>query len=261
MYKKFFVLLLTCSGSIIIAKTQPGHSPLVKKGSQKQEDDIFAAIISGNLPLVKNLITTKKVDVNQRPSNSPLNVAVQCGNLPIVDFLISLGADVNLHTPGKYTPLTTAAQGAGQNGDLKIAETLISAGADVNLQGAVGLAPLHFAAQLCNLNLTRLLISKGAKVNIHADDGSTPLHRIVIQSFPDCLAVIDTLIRAGADINATDNIGRTPLFCAAVDGAPQNQKMVVQALLKAGADPDIKNKDGKIAADLTNDRQIKDMLR
>jgi cytohesin len=61
-------------------------------------------------------------------------------------------------------------------------------------------------------------------------DGTTALHRAV--SVGD-VAKVDSLIRAGADVNAANRYGATPLSLAAADGNAR----LVGALLKSGADP------------------------
>jgi hypothetical protein len=61
--------------------------------------------------------------------------------------------------------------------------------------------------------------------------GRSPLS-YAVQSRPCCLAMVNLLMSSGADINATDVGGRTPLHWAALMG----DWRAVEALLKAGAD-------------------------
>jgi ankyrin repeat protein len=58
---------------------------------------------------------------------------------------------------------------------------------------------------------------------------------------------VRVLISAGANVNARDEKGATPLIWAAISGRPQ----VVEILLAHGADGKVKNKDGLTALALS----------
>ena len=57
---------------------------------------------------------------------------------------------------------------------------------------------------------------------------------------------ITALLSAGADVNARNEIGTTPLHTAALLGTPDN----ITALLEAGASGSAKTENGKTAFDL-----------
>lgn len=90
---------------------------------------------------------------------SVLHYAVMRGRMPVIDVLLSRGADVNSRTRMGTTPLHTAALYAR----IEVAELLIDAGADVNAQSASGVTPLAMAEAARNQPLAAMLRSRGAK--------------------------------------------------------------------------------------------------
>ena len=76
----------------------------------------------------------------------------------------------------------------------------------------------------------RTLLDGGADVNAPQEDGATPLHWAVRR---DDAGAVDLLLRAGADAGAANNYGVTPLSLACIN---RNADMVGK-LLAAGADP------------------------
>ena len=82
-------------------------------------------------------------------------------------------------------------------------------------------------------------LNAGADPNARDEDGNTPLHFAGYNKNP---AVITALVKAGAEINARDKWGHTPLHKAANNN---KNPAVIAALLKAGADVNAKDKDGE----------------
>lgn len=90
------------------------------------------------------------------------------------------------------------------------------------------------------------LIENGANVNAKDDGGETPLH-VVAHEWSDKRKVItDYLIVNGADVNAKDHEGNTPLHIATTASglffAPDPE--VVNHLVENGADVNARNIDG-----------------
>ena len=83
-------------------------------------------------------------------------------------------------------------------------------------------------------------------VDAHGTDGSTPLHQ-ALKRWGTSLAAAETLLEAGADVNAPDGWGRTSLHLAVADGHnidPAALRRFLARLLSSGADPDVQDNMG-----------------
>ena len=83
----------------------------------------------------------------------------------------------------------------------------------------------------------------------------TPLMKTVC--LPQNAEVIRVLLEHGADVNAQDADGRTPLMFAALSG----QATYLPILLDAGADPQIRTHSGKRAEDFAKTPEIRKLLQ
>jgi len=87
------------------------------------------------------------------------------------------------------------------------------------------------AARDGNIEAVRQHLAAGADVNAKNQNGSTPLHRAAITE------IAELLIAKGADVNAKMDNGLTPLHYAAVEG----RKEITELLIAAGADVNAKD--------------------
>ena len=98
--------------------------------------------------------------------------------------------------------------------------------------------PLHIAARSQSEILTLLLWQHGASLTAVNKFGATPLHNASRESLS--VRMVKFLIEKGSHINAQTTNGDTPLHQAMRNSRKEN----VCALVLAGADATIKNKDG-----------------
>ena len=135
----------------------------------------------------------------------------------------------------------------------------IEKGADVNARDELGNTALHSAVQFCeDPAVVKVLLGQGADVNVRDEDGWTPLHSIFgfgldSSRGPASLPIVQLLLQAGSDVNAVNEKGHTALHIflgghrlqppSRVAAAAQDLELC-RALLAAGADVNLKSKDG-----------------
>ncbi len=128
--------------------------------------------------------------------------------------------------------------GAIYNGNLEEVKEAIEKGADVDYIDEYRGTSLMAAFYYRQYHLVKFLIDSKANVNI-ADKGLTALHYAAYQQAPDY--VFKLLIGAHADVNAQSDNGNTPLLAYLGKGYGLDLS-VIQLLLDAGADTNLKNK-------------------
>ena len=126
-----------------------------------------------------------------------------------------------------------------------LASDLVARGADVNLYGD-GLAPIHMAA---DPRAIEILTARGADVNapwkrdgVDMSRGTTALHTAARENRPE---MVEALLKAGANPNVRDKEGFTPLHYAA-----SRSEVVARQLVAAGALASIGTTDGLTAREL-----------
>ena len=114
---------------------------------------------------------------------------------------------------------------------------------------ARGNSPLMYAAALGSLESMRLLLDAGADANAANDFGATPLMWCAGDA-----AKVRLLLSKGANVNARSKLGRTPLLIAAYyDGATDSARL----LMEKGADINARDDGGNsVLAQAANSNHI-----
>jgi ankyrin repeat protein len=170
----------------------------------------------------------------------PLYYAALCGFRDLVEHLITKHPqDVNADGGHYVSPLVAALA----REHFQTADLLRLNGADPNVRGRWEMTLLHSAANFGILEVTRRLIEYGADINAENKGGYTPLHCVSGGHDLKYGSVLRFLLELGVCVNVRSKNGHTPLHVASFHGMLE----VVRLLLEHGADVGAKDNDGKTA--------------
>lgn len=192
------------------------------------------AIVGGDIRIVELLIS--RGAIIEPHSKLLLDHAVSADRVDIVKLVINNGAD-----PSKAPRIYD------DNSEMSV--LLKSHGVpskDINAFDWMGWPPLPYVCRGDkgeHPEAVLRLLELGADINVQSSKGKTALHCAAKAGF---LKVINVLIENGANIDATDNNGETPLY-EAIRSTIKNrekQRAALEALLIKGANPNVKNRRG-----------------
>ena len=205
--------------------------------------DIFAASQQGKTEQIRALIESGRARATDRGNEriTPLHMAAFNGRLEACAYLIEHGAEVNA-VGGEL--LDTPLHWAARRGRVETIDLLIRHGANPRLFDTQGFNCIHSVIRsLNNWALVYLLCQPDVAVDERDHMGRTALHWVV--GLPDDIST-QILLKMGADPNAMDCDGFTPLHRAALAGSTWH----ITDLLEAGADIRAKNRDGHTALEI-----------
>ena len=196
------------------------------------------AVCGGSIDAVK-LLLERGAEV-KRHSGKLLTLAVVMNRVDLVKLLIEHGADVEragflgrlddaerpvadlLIASGKKVPdwmLPRACRPDVSTNEVHRVTVLLDYGASLDDRGRYGLTALHYAVRGGKLPLIKLLLERGAEVDALDDDGLTPLlHLSKTRSKADPIPVMELLAASGADLDARDENQGTLLMHFARQG-------------------------------------------
>ena len=162
-------------------------------------------------------------------------------DLALLRSLLDEGADPNLDTSQRFGP--PFYELLMRNPEIERVRLFLEYGADPTLLDDVNSNGVHyFAYEGKDPDVLSLLVEKGADVNARDKWGETPLHNLLHVSDPS-LEVLHGLIKYGADVNIEDNEYQRPLYEVALSGNVEAARL----LLDYGADINDKDKSGATA--------------
>ena len=241
---------------------------------------LHQAVQRGHLPVVDALLNAgADVDAQDRFGNTALHLAVFQRDAHLVLRLIDWRANVNLQDLVGVTPRDLALRSSRH--DLMM---LLDAGANVNFEDESQGTVLHAAIGNRDADLVKLIIEAGGDLNVQNARGETPWEYAMRMGFCDMVAILAAadangenrqrssplhvaireyfawgdpglvlhLVDTGADLNAQDITGETPLHLLL--RADTIEWPLVEDFINAGANLDQPNAQGETPQDIMNAR-------
>jgi hypothetical protein len=206
-------------------------------------DKLWAAINAQDATALRAAIN-EGADVNRPNSEGrvPLYRALVLQNQVLIDTLLSLGANANANDH-RGDPLLITAMSVGSR---PASLAMIAAGADPNGRDTTGKSVLSYAVYLKQPDIIAALLAAGADLNAPSElsDAGDPAPPIFLAIQSGDLAVVQQLVAAGANVNALDKQGSTPLHRAVLAQPPEFAGDLAATLLRAGADPNTMRPNG-----------------
>ncbi|XP_052391928.1 ankyrin repeat and SOCS box protein 2-like isoform X1 [Carassius gibelio] len=215
---------------------------------------LHESVCRNNVEICEMLLKAgAKVSIPNMYGITPIFVAAQSGKVDALRMLLKNGADLNSEAADGATALYEACK----NGHEGTVQFLLSQNADANKPGKTGLLPIHIAAQHGNdskdlltfgcthkivraTNIISMLIPATSKARVKRS-GISPLHLAAERNRND---ILELLIEAGFDVNATLSEGRSMMYedrrsTALYFAVMNNNINATTMLLKAGANPNL----------------------
>jgi ankyrin repeat protein len=187
----------------------------------------------------------RRVQDAQRANAFPLHRAARIGNVrECTRLLLGMGmGEVDTRNFDRHTALHIAAV----NGKPEVCRILIEAGAELNCTVGRGSTPLHLAASAGHIEACHVLIlaCTATEVDTQDDFQNTALHRAAKKGHIDvCCMLIDD---GGAEIEARAHQDFVPLHCAVLNGHTE----LCRVLVKYGANVNAEDDNGTTPLHIT----------
>ena len=197
---------------------------------------------------------------DQADKDLALAGAARAGKIDAVRALIAYGANPNADlsertVTGSVGGMTYEGPGAGSvliyaadSGNPEVVREILRYHPKLEMRDREGKTAMFAAGDYRGedeedgrVECVRLLAEAGADVNARDNDGNTPLHEIFLTE------VEEELLKLGADVNARNKDGETPIFTNVDD-------VSISLFIAHGADLSIRNKNGETVVEAAKEK-------
>jgi ankyrin repeat protein len=227
------------SGDLAKVRSLLTQDPALVNAAGRMGSPLHYALFGGHVNVVRHLLAGG-ADVNavhEATGFTPLHASVYSDNPVLTQELISQGAEINSRGRRGYAPLDLAIV----FGKTEVAGLFIEYGADIEAENGQGRRPLTHASWLGREEVVNQLLDAGADANGRDSKGQTPILAATIKGRE---AIVDLLLGKGAGVEAADgNRNMLLLHHACVVGHPN----IVESIIAAGAKVDAVDSTGRTA--------------
>ncbi|XP_059141179.1 putative ankyrin repeat protein RF_0381 [Physella acuta] len=254
----------------------------IDQADDSQSTALHYACSSNNLEIVKLLVNAgAKVEGYNNESSTPFSEACKTSNIDMMKLLIKAGSDINCVDTYQRTPLINYIK-EGDHSEFLMnsiiernfatTQFLLEHGADISKVDIDGMTALMWAAKINNENFLDLLLDFKPKVNC-VDLQQMTAFAYAVMSLN--VKMVTKLIQAGADVNIASNCQvkcnkkfdvfntvkylnemhvkvikpsngkNTPLHIAISGCRGRNSNMIIDLLLKSGANVNAVDENGR----------------
>lgn len=283
-YTDIMHLLIQGGSEVDCFFNDPMHTPLMTSVTSGQYDSIKTLLEAGakvdgvlnddaplyqavryeptNLPIVELLISFGANEyVPDEIGYYPLHCAAYCGQYEVTEFFLQRGHDPCQlsECPDDIGQCETPLHCAVFGNNPSVLQLLVKAGVSVNCLALPGKqTPIYNAVLNQKIEMVEQLINLNADVNVKDASSVTPLHHAISSQNND---IIRMLIQKGAYLEDKTIDGLTPLHIAVIDGTDES----VELLIDSGASVNVTSTHGEtplhFAAELNCARKVELFLQ
>jgi ankyrin repeat protein len=206
--------------------------PLARGIAGDDAQDLRAAFESGDPVMILQLLAEKPhlLKADMGAGMTPLHYGVYYGYIPVVDYALKNGADLNLKDRRGLAPVWFSVSGNRP----AMLRKLIALGADLSCKNQQGDNMLFRAASAGNAEIFGLLLDHGFKADEKNGWGATPL---IYALRANAVDIVRLLVSKGIDLEAASEPSFPLLHHAVFSGKAE----AIHYLLDYGFGVDVKN--------------------